>query len=217
MRKVVLLAAALVGVLLATATSATSASSETGITARTITIGGTFPLTGRASVYAPIPAAMKAYFAYINSRRGPDGRRGIYGRQIVVEHLHCKFLVLEAPGRTSCSVYEERFEKAPWCMPYTLALKMNAYAKDCPYVENGVGKERVPEEEYERLWPRIAEDITARQAVPANFTWAKFFEDAEKRDRGYVWSIRLSMKGDLAKISRRWSWWAYFMSFLKRS
>ncbi|HET9242752.1 MAG TPA: ABC transporter substrate-binding protein, partial [Gaiella sp.] len=83
MRKVVLLAAALAAVLGVTASSATSASSETGITARTITIGGTFPLTGRASVYAPIPGAMKAYFSYINSRRGPDGRRGIYGRQIV--------------------------------------------------------------------------------------------------------------------------------------
>jgi branched-chain amino acid transport system substrate-binding protein len=86
MRKVVLLAAALVVALGVSASSATSASSETGITARTITIGGTFPLTGRASVYAPIPAAMKAYFSYINSRKGPDGRRGIFGRQIVFKY-----------------------------------------------------------------------------------------------------------------------------------
>ena len=86
MRKVVLLAAALVVVLGVTASGATSASSETGITARTIKIGGTFPLTGPASLYAPIPASMKAYFAYINSRKGPDGRRGIYGRQIVFNY-----------------------------------------------------------------------------------------------------------------------------------
>ncbi len=86
MRKVVLLAAALAVTLAVVASSATSASTETGITARTITIGGTFPLTGRASVYAPIPAAMKAYFSYINSRKGPDGRRGIYGRQIVFKY-----------------------------------------------------------------------------------------------------------------------------------
>ena len=26
---------------------------------------------------------MKAYFSYINARKGPDGKRGIYGRQIV--------------------------------------------------------------------------------------------------------------------------------------
>jgi branched-chain amino acid transport system substrate-binding protein len=86
MRKVVLLAAALVVALGISASSATSAATETGVTARTVTIGGTFPLTGPASLYAPIPAAMKAYFSYINSRKGPDGKRGVYGRQIVFKY-----------------------------------------------------------------------------------------------------------------------------------
>ena len=86
MRKVVLLAAALVAALGVTASSATSAASETGVTARTVTIGGTFPLTGPASPYAIIPASMKAYFSYINSRKGPDGKRGVYGRQIVFKY-----------------------------------------------------------------------------------------------------------------------------------
>ena len=86
MRKVVVLAAAVVAALGVTASSATSAASETGVTARTIVIGGTFPLTGPASLYAPIPAAMKAYFSYINSRKGPDGKRGVYGRQIVFKY-----------------------------------------------------------------------------------------------------------------------------------
>jgi branched-chain amino acid transport system substrate-binding protein len=55
-----------------------------GITSRTITIGGTFPLSGFASQYAPIPRGMEAYFKYINARRDKKtGQRGIYGRQIV--------------------------------------------------------------------------------------------------------------------------------------
>lgn len=54
-----------------------------GVTARTITIGGTFPLTGPAALYGPIPVAMKAYFSYVNARKGPDGKRGVMGRQIV--------------------------------------------------------------------------------------------------------------------------------------
>ena len=86
MRKVVLLAAALVAALGITASSATSAASETGVTARTVTIGGTFPLTGPASLYATIAPAMKAYFSYVNSRKGPDGKRGVYGRQIVFKY-----------------------------------------------------------------------------------------------------------------------------------
>jgi branched-chain amino acid transport system substrate-binding protein len=80
MRKFVLLAIALVATL---GVTASTASAETGVTNKTIKIGGTFPLTGAASLYAPIPVAMKAYFSYINARKGPDGKRGVGGRQIV--------------------------------------------------------------------------------------------------------------------------------------
>jgi branched-chain amino acid transport system substrate-binding protein len=83
MRRGLLLGVALVAALGIATASSTAASTETGVTARTITIGGTFPLTGPASLYAPIPAAMKAYFSYVNKRKGPDGKRGVFGRQIV--------------------------------------------------------------------------------------------------------------------------------------
>jgi branched-chain amino acid transport system substrate-binding protein len=53
-----------------------------GVTPKQITVGGTFPLTGPAAAYARIPLGMKAYFAYVNARRGPDKKRGVYGRQI---------------------------------------------------------------------------------------------------------------------------------------
>ena len=90
MRRVSLAGLALVGALLLAIPSAFAksdvAAADPGISARTITIGGTFPLTGPASSYAPIPAAMKAYFSYINSRKGPDGKRGVFGRQIVFKY-----------------------------------------------------------------------------------------------------------------------------------
>ena len=47
------------------------------------TIGATFPLSGPAAYYAPIPVGMKAYFTYINTRKGADHKRGVGGRQIV--------------------------------------------------------------------------------------------------------------------------------------
>jgi branched-chain amino acid transport system substrate-binding protein len=69
---------------LTTAGAAPQGASETGVDKRTIKLGGTFPLSGFASQYAPIPAGMRAYFSYINSRRSKvDGKRGVYGRQIV--------------------------------------------------------------------------------------------------------------------------------------
>jgi ABC-type branched-subunit amino acid transport system substrate-binding protein len=60
-----------------------SSAATPGVTSSQIVIGGTFPLTGIASLYAPIPSGMKAYFDYINATKGPDGKKGVRGRQIV--------------------------------------------------------------------------------------------------------------------------------------
>jgi branched-chain amino acid transport system substrate-binding protein len=46
-----------------------------GVSASTITIGGTFPLTGPASLYKTIPAAETAYFNYVNDNGGVNGRK----------------------------------------------------------------------------------------------------------------------------------------------
>jgi len=48
---------------------------DPGITKTSITIGGTFPLTGPASLYKTIPAAEAAYFAYVNAHGGVNGRK----------------------------------------------------------------------------------------------------------------------------------------------
>mgnify|MGYP000315357673 CR=1 FL=1 len=85
MRKLVVLATALVAALALTVPGAIGGPEQStpGVTAKTVTIGGTFPLTGPAAAYAPIPLGMRAYFSYINARRGPDGKRGVNGRQII--------------------------------------------------------------------------------------------------------------------------------------
>jgi branched-chain amino acid transport system substrate-binding protein len=46
-----------------------------GVTATEIKIGGTFPLTGFASLYKTIPVAEKAYFDYVNDHGGVNGRK----------------------------------------------------------------------------------------------------------------------------------------------
>jgi branched-chain amino acid transport system substrate-binding protein len=48
---------------------------DPGITATSIKLGGTFPLTGPASLYKTIPAAEKAYFDYVNDHGGVNGRK----------------------------------------------------------------------------------------------------------------------------------------------
>ena len=70
---------ALVGVALVAAVAATAAlgahRNDPGVTSTSITIGGTFPLTGVASAYKTIPAAESAYFAYVNAHGGVNGRK----------------------------------------------------------------------------------------------------------------------------------------------
>ncbi len=84
MRKLIVSAVALVAALAFTVSGALGGAEQTpGVTAKTIVIGGTFPLTGPAASYAPIPVGMKAYFAWVNNRKGPDGKRGVFGRRIV--------------------------------------------------------------------------------------------------------------------------------------
>jgi branched-chain amino acid transport system substrate-binding protein len=83
-RKLIVSAVALVAALAFTVSGALGGAEQTpGVTAKTIVIGGTFPLTGPAASYAPIPVGMKAYFAWVNNRKGPDGKRGVFGRRIV--------------------------------------------------------------------------------------------------------------------------------------
>jgi branched-chain amino acid transport system substrate-binding protein len=82
-RKLIVCGVGLVAALVLAVPGAFGGAAQTpGITAKSITIGGTFPLTGPAAAYAPIPLGMKAYFSYINARR-LNGKRGVNGRQIV--------------------------------------------------------------------------------------------------------------------------------------
>jgi branched-chain amino acid transport system substrate-binding protein len=70
--KLVLLALALTGAIATGATASSSA--EPGVTAKTILLGGTSPLSGPASAYASVARGANAYFKYVNARGGVNGR-----------------------------------------------------------------------------------------------------------------------------------------------
>ena len=70
MRRTVLLLLALV-----LASTAGAASTDPGVTAKTILLGGTVPLSGEASAFGSVGPGAKAYFDYVNSKGGVNGRR----------------------------------------------------------------------------------------------------------------------------------------------
>src|SRR3954452_1397672 len=71
--------AALVGIAAVAAIAVSAAGgavrTDPGVTANSINIGGTFPITGIASLYKTIPAAEKAYYDYVNDHGGVNGRK----------------------------------------------------------------------------------------------------------------------------------------------
>jgi branched-chain amino acid transport system substrate-binding protein len=79
MKKTFLLIAAALAVSAVIVVTAGATSSATpGVTAKSILLEGTFPLSGPASGYAPIPAGMGAYFSYVNAHGGVNGRKIIW-------------------------------------------------------------------------------------------------------------------------------------------
>ena len=79
MRKTFLLVvAALAVAAVVGATAGARPTATPGVTAKSILLEGTYPLSGPASGYAPIPVGMGAYFSYANAKGGVNGRQIVW-------------------------------------------------------------------------------------------------------------------------------------------
>ena len=102
------LAALLVASVAAVGALAAGTATVPGVTAKTIKLGGTFPLSGAASSYAPIPKGMQIYFSYINARRGADKKRGVGGRQIFWKYVDDAYNPANTVQQTRALVEQDR-------------------------------------------------------------------------------------------------------------
>jgi branched-chain amino acid transport system substrate-binding protein len=76
MKKTLLLVVVALAATAVLGTTAGARSTATpGVTKTSILLEGTFPLSGPASGYAPIPVGMGAYFSYVNAHGGVNGRK----------------------------------------------------------------------------------------------------------------------------------------------
>jgi branched-chain amino acid transport system substrate-binding protein len=75
MRTKLLFVAALAVAAFAVGVAGAQTTGTPGVTKTTITIGGTFPFSGPASLYSPIGKAEAAYYAYVNDHGGVNGRK----------------------------------------------------------------------------------------------------------------------------------------------
>jgi uncharacterized cysteine cluster protein YcgN (CxxCxxCC family) len=58
---------------------------------------------------------------------------------MVIKSLRCKFLAVEGDGKSHCTVYAERREKAPWCKNLDEAIAQEIFPQACPYVDTFTG------------------------------------------------------------------------------
>src|SRR5438445_11697952 len=80
-RTLLLLAAAVLASAAVVVTAGATSTATPGVTAKSILLEGTFPLSGPASGYAPIPGGMGAYFSYANAHGGVNGRKIVWKYQ----------------------------------------------------------------------------------------------------------------------------------------
>jgi len=70
--------AALLLALVLASTAGAAATADPGVTAKAIVLGGTVPLSGEAAAFGSVGPGAKAYFDYVNSKGGVNGRRIAY-------------------------------------------------------------------------------------------------------------------------------------------
>jgi len=107
----------------------------------------------------------------------PAGDRGA----VVVPGLHCQFLGRDG-DRFHCTVYAERFLRAPWCHTALAAQPLGYLAVDCPYGAHPDGKVTLGEAEFARAWPSILRNLRA-WGVPVYVGRAPFLAEVERRTR----------------------------------
>ncbi len=100
---------------------------------------------------------------------------------LVVPGLHCMFLEPDA-GRFHCSVYSERFERAPWCHTAVEAQPLGYLATDCPYGANADAKLMLPEEQLLPHWPTLLRNMRA-WGVPTYIHQRALLAEVTKRTR----------------------------------
>ena len=88
---------------------------------------------------------------------------------VVIPELRCRFLAQDGAGRHLCSVYPNRFERAPWCETALDALSEGLLGQDCGYVRalgppNYVGKRRLTAEQRKTLLPILREALVEHGA-----------------------------------------------------
>lgn len=109
----------------------------------------------------------------------PTDKHGV----VAVPGLRCMFL--ESDGELfACTVYADRFTRAPWCHHADVAAPLGYLATDCPYGSPpGEGKVRLSDTDFAAVWPEVLRKIRS-WGVPAYVHQAALLAEVARRSGG---------------------------------
>lgn len=88
--------------------------------------------------------------------------------KILIKGLSCKFNK-SVEGNSTCSVYEERFEKAGWCLDLKGMISEGVAPLDCPYVDTLKGYQPtldLENNQYKSVLPLLKKAISSADTSP---------------------------------------------------
>lgn len=107
-------------------------------------------------------------------------KKVILGRTVFITPFPCEFLDTET---NTCTVYANRYEKNPNCLPVVDAMRHNAFPADCGYVEAGAPAGYRPAldtwswahdwDDFDRWADDLEVSVSVREKVRARGPWAK--------------------------------------------
>lgn len=107
----------------------------------------------------------------------PTERHGL----VAVPGLRCQFLEPGEADRFDCTVYAERFARAPWCHHADEAAPLGYLAEDCPYgTPPGLGKVRLDDATFDRVWPELLRKMRS-WGVPVYVHRAALLAEVQRR------------------------------------
>jgi branched-chain amino acid transport system substrate-binding protein len=157
-----------------------------GVTATTVTIGGTIPITGPASAYGSVGRGADAYFKYV------DSKGGVFGRKIVYKYEDDEFDVAKTILLTRQLVEQDDVLAIFNSVGTEHALAIRSYLNDrkVPQLFVGSGVSKLATEHKKYPWsmgylPSFAgEGLTYGRYVAANRPKARIAVLYENSDFG---------------------------------
>ena len=88
--------------------------------------------------------------------------------RVLLKDVYCKFMKVKG-GKSRCSVYKDRFNKAPWCANLKEMIQQGIAPHDCPYItelEGYIPSVDLDDTDYKEILPFLKSALKSGDTSP---------------------------------------------------